>query len=278
MKCERIQELCADYLRGELAGNQKEDLERHLRECVACREETEGAQALWARLASLPAPQPSAAMDARFAALLAAERRRLESDGEAEPFAPRLVQFLTGLWPWRQGLQFGLAAALFGLGLLLGLSLAGSHRAGPQGIVQDPTLTQLREEVSGLRQMVTLALLQEASASERLRGAEWSSQLPAADDRVLAALLRALDSDPNVNVRLAAVGALEHFGDHASVRQGLLAALPRQHSPLVQVEVIRLLVELKERQTVPALKGLLQDTAVNPTVRECAEWGLEQLG
>jgi anti-sigma factor RsiW len=277
MNCERVKELSVDYLLEELEDSPRSEVEAHLAECPRCLEEFGSSLALWTKLSTLPAPEPSPAMDARFHAMLASARRRLEAE-RPDSQGANLVQWLAWLWPRRPALQFGLGVLLFGVGLLLGTSVTLSRRVGPQAATtQERTLTQLRQEVSGLKEMVSLALLQQASASERLRGVEWSSQLAAPDERVLTALLRALDSDPNVNVRLAAVDALQRYGDRAAVKQGLLGSLPRQESPLVQVELIRLLVELKEKESVPALKTLLQDSALNPTVRQCAEWGLEQL-
>ena len=129
-----------------------------------------------------------------------------------------------------------------------------------------------------MKEMITLALLQQSSASERLRGVHWSYQLEQPDREVLSALLRALDSDPNVNVRLAAVDALHQFASDAVVRKGLLRALGEQKSPLVQIELINLMVELKERESVSVLRQLSQDQELNPAVRERAEWGLQRLG
>ena len=129
-----------------------------------------------------------------------------------------------------------------------------------------------------MRQLVALALMQQASASERLRGVQWSHRLAQPDEQVLSALLRALDSDPNVNVRLAAVDALEQFARNAQVKKGLLDSLPRQNSPLVQIELINLMVELQEKESVPVLRTLLQNSELNESVRERAEWGLQRLG
>ena len=111
-----------------------------------------------------------------------------------------------------------------------------------------------------------------------MRGVEFSYRLEQPGEQVLSALLTALDSDPNVNVRLAAVDALQQFARDALVKKGLLDSLPRQHSPLVQIELINLMVELKEKESVPVLKALLQNSELNNSVRERAEWGLQKLG
>jgi hypothetical protein len=58
----------------------------------------------------------------------------------------------------------------------------------------------------------------------------------------------------------------------------LLRSLAEQKSPLVQIELINLMVELKEKESVPVLRGLSQKQEINPAVRERADWGLQKLG
>ena len=91
-----------------------------------------------------------------------------------------------------------------------------------------------------LRQMVSLSLLQQQSASERLKGVAWAAQLESGDGSVVTALLDALSNDPNVNVRLASVDALKRFATQDAVRRGAVTALERQTSPLVQIALDRL--------------------------------------
>src|SRR5438128_11544340 len=109
---------------------------------------------------------------------------------------------------------------MFATGLLLGRFLPERPQADrTDGGTNVRALAQLREEMSSMKQLVTLSLLQQQSASDRLRGVEWSCRLAQPDEHVLSALLRALDSDPNVNVRLAAIDALHRFASDATVRQ-----------------------------------------------------------
>ena len=278
MNCERVKELFADYLVGSLDDRAKAEVDSHLTGCASCREETGSLLAVWTKLSSLPQQTPGPASDARFHAMLEAYRQGMK---QAERIASRRVlpaAWLGGLWPRQPALQLAVAVVLFGLGLLMGPSLARQHRrdAGAAA-TNDQALAELREEVSSMKKVVTLSLLQQQSASERLRGVEWSYRLAQPGEQVLSALLRALDSDPNVNVRLAAVDALQQFARDALVKKGLLDSLPRQHSPLVQIELINLMVELREKQSVPVLKALLQNSEINRAVRERAEWGLQKL-
>jgi len=78
-------------------------------------------------------------------------------------------------------------------------------------------------------------------------------------------------------VRLAAVDALYLFRNHPLVKDSLIRALSGQESPLVQVALIDLLVEIRERRAAEALKDLIQNARLDPDVRKHAELGLKQI-
>jgi hypothetical protein len=178
--------------------------------------------------------------------------------------------WLEGWWPTRPVWQFALGLLLLTVGVGLGQWSFEKPR-------QDGEIARLRDEVGGLRELLTLSLLQQQSASERLRGVSWSAQVQQPEEPVLSALLQTLNSDPNVNVRLAALDALQHFSSLRGVREGLLQALEKQESPLVQITLIDWLVKSKERQAIDVLTRISDEPQFQPKVRERARWGLRQL-
>jgi HEAT repeat protein len=105
----------------------------------------------------------------------------------------------------------------------------------------------------------------------------WSNQVSRPDAEFLSTLMHTLNYDANVNVRLAAVDALSRFAGEPSVRDGLVKSLPKQDSPLVQISLIDLLVQLQERQSIDVLKRLTNDASQNQQVRQRAQWGLQKL-
>ena len=135
----------------------------------------------------------------------------------------------------------------------------------------------LRAELRNMRQLVILSMLQQQSASERLQGVNWSMQKGTSDPRVLDALLNTLRHDASVDVRLAALRALSSHHDEPVVRTGLLDSLQPHQSPLVQVALIDLLVELRDASAVQQLQRMQQDRNLNPVVRERADWALTKL-
>jgi anti-sigma factor RsiW len=263
MNCEEAHEQIPDYLLGELDEFGKSRIEAHLKTCGECREEV----AVWNRLAVLPDEQPSPALRARFEAMLAAYRAGLEQ-AQRRPF--RISAWLETWWPHQPAWQAGIAMASLVVGLTAGLLLTGLG-------VRSQELAGLREEVRHTRQLVALSLLEQQSASERLRGVSWSERVGDPDREVLSALVETLKYDPSVDVRLAAVDAVRRFGRHALVRQGVLEALARQQSPLVQIALIDLVVEWRERRSIQVLRQLQADQSVNEAVRQRAAWGLQQL-
>jgi hypothetical protein len=81
-------------------------------------------------------------------------------------------------------------------------------------------------------------------------------------------LLRTINTDPNVNVRLAAIDAVRNFAGSPVARSGLVQALPRQTSPLAQIALVETLVDLKQREARPEILSILGGADLDPTVRE----------
>lgn len=268
MNCEQVTERLPDYLNGSLEARHIAAVEMHLAGCARCKTEVESLQALWTDLVLLPAEKPSEASRARFYSMLEAYQQGLH---QAQPhWGDTLNRWLNRWWPKQPALQFAFAAVFLILGLVAGYQLGGPERGAGE-------VTQLREEVRSMREMVTLALLRQPSPSERLRGVSWANRVEQPDTEVLSALLQIVNDDPNVNVRLAAVDALYLYADQPAIRKGLLQSLSRQTSPLVQIALIDLVVEIRERQAIEALRQLIQNEKINQAVRERAQWGVQQL-
>src|SRR5262249_26596282 len=178
--------------------------------------------------------------------------------------------------PTRPALQFGLCLGL----LLIGVVLGRQVRSVPAPPTPQPNteVTALRSELTEMRQMVALSLMQQQSASDRLRGVNWSYQMQKPGSEVfLTALLDTLMHDPTVNVRLATIDALRQFGDQSTVRRGVIEAIPREKSPMVQVALIDLAVDLKEKESIATLRQLTEDQKINESVRQRARKGIAEL-
>jgi hypothetical protein len=261
MRCEEIHPHLSDYLAGTLSPDVADAVTEHLRSCATCAAEVEGLDETWQMLGTLAADRPdSRTMRARFDAALDGYQRGLGVQG---------VKARAAFWAY--GLQFAAAAAVLVIGVAIG------RQSAPQPVV-DPQLTMLREELRDMRQMVTLSLLQQQSASERLKGISFSSQLDRPGNEVTLALLDALMHDSNVNVRLATIDALKPLAASADVRRSVIETLPRQTSPIVQIALIDFVVETRAGEATDTLRRLSSDPMMDQAVRARAARGLQQIG
>lgn len=270
MKCEELGELLPDYIQGDLAADQRILVEQHLKECAQCADEVN----LWNKLTLLPELEPNPRMRARFTGMLEAyQEGQAARSRNGREWYRKLAGILFG-GVWRAPVSGLVWAVLFlAIGLLAGRSLWSSGPANPN----EGQISQLTNEVANMRQLLVLSLLQQQSASERLQAVSMSMQEPQADPKVLSALLHTLRYDNSVNVRLAALDALSRYQSRPDVRKGLRDALQPQQSPMVQVALIDLMVELRDTSVVQQLKAFEQDPSVNPTVRQRAAWGVKKL-
>lgn len=272
MRCEDVNGQLADHLTGALSQARRQEVQQHLDACRACRDEAGGLAELWRALEDVaPERADSPAMRARFDAMLEGYGHGLER-ARASRWRERAVTGIANWWPRRPAIQAALAAALLLIGIFVG------RQTEPPAVPAGGEIAALRHELHDMREMITLSLMQQQSASERLKGVSWSNRLEQPGGEIVAALLDTLMHDPNVNVRLSTVDALQRFGEQPVVRRGALEALDRATSPLVQIALIDFMVELNERQSLMTLRRLSQDTMLNQAVRARAAWGLQQVG
>ena len=260
MICERVREQIPECLAGRLDHAARESFLAHLETCPACRAELAEMNAVWRGMGALPDPEPDPAMRARFLEVLEAyQAGRVSGLGRAADL-PRVLR------KWQPLLAFAL--------LLVGVFL-GRYVAQPRG--PSPDVAQLQGQVESLRQLVTLSLLQEQSPSSRLRGVTYSYQMAQPDAQVEQALLYAVKHDSNVNVRLSAVDALQKYAANPRIRRALADAVPVQDSPLVQIALIDLLVQLNDKEAASTLRQLAHDAQADDQVRQHAASALQRM-
>jgi len=271
MNCEETRLRVADELFAGAPTESDPELNAHLASCAACQTETAAVRASWERLRILPDPEPSRAVAGRFYAALHAWEQ-----AEQGPRQPSRNGW-TRWWPSRPLLQMAVSAGCLAAGLFTGVVVSSSSRPPAANPASSGEIAELRKEMSGMRQLVTLSLLQQQSASERLRGVTWSYRAEPTDVQVLSALLQTVNTDPSVDVRLAAVESLKNLGESPVVRRGLERALTKQESPLVQISLVDAIVELRDSSAVPALKALRASEKLDPYVSKRIDQALQSL-
>jgi len=261
-----------DYLRGTVSEADAAAIERHLKTCKACKKEFTSLTQVWTELGRIPEEMPDPRVRERFYSEL--ELRKSAREHRLVPgrgWTDRLKSLIERLWPKQPAVQFGIALVFLLVGYVIGFRIDGAGN-GANGDV-----AQLRNEVVNMQRLVMLSLLKTESASERIRGANWSERFNRPDTEVTSALFETLNYDPVVNVRLAALEALLKFYDQAEVKQGIISSLLRQSSPLVQLALIQVITTVHDAEAIAALNQLLKNKDLNKTVREHVEKRLKEM-
>jgi hypothetical protein len=263
MNCQELREMIADYLAGKLSPDDLRRFEAHRMECEKCRVELEESESAWTSLGQLPDEVPGPELRGRFYAMLESEKRRI-ARAERRAWLKRLDSWLGSWWPRRPVVQMGMAAVL----LVVGFAVGSGLEPAPEG---DEEVAQLRTEVRQMQEMVSMSLLGQSSTSERLRGVNWSARVDNPSDALLTSLENTLESDPSVNVRLAAVDALGFFRNEPGVVEALTNALAHETSPTVQIALIDMLTVIQEKKALEALRRFVDSQRAIPSVKEHAE-------
>ncbi|HVW95538.1 MAG TPA: zf-HC2 domain-containing protein [Mucilaginibacter sp.] len=270
MKCEDCEMLFAGWINKELTAVELADVERHLAGCESCAAELAAMKQLWTEMDGLTAPEPPANMKADFMSMLEDFKMTEVSKGNLSTERVGMFGWI-GRWrhQWPLGFQLAIVLISFGCGYLF-FTLAGGGR-------QDRQMAALTSQVHELKQTMMLALLENPSASERIKGVSYTSQIKHADQEVIDALLATLNNDPNVNVRLSTLDALTRLANHPEVRLGLVQSITTQKSPLMQSAIADVMLKLQEKSSVRSLRELLKQKNLDEGVRDKIKQTITQL-
>lgn len=271
MNCQHIKIQFPDFLIGDLDEDKKNKVQAHIAGCPSCREELENLSAMWTKLGVISEERPSPTLRKRFYAMLEDHQNQTTGAARKPGIVQRLRARLKPLPLARPALQFSLSLIF----LLIGLA-AGSIITNRTG--RPAEIAQLHHEVRTMRQTLAVSLLEKSSAFDRLQGVNLSYDMKEPDSGLLEALLETVNTDPNINVRLAAVDSLYLFYDNPIITEGVAGMLSNQTSPLVQVALIDLVVNMRERHAVDSLKNLIQSETLDPDVKQHAQLGLQKIG
>lgn len=257
----------------------------HLAGCPDCQREFASLSRTLNALDTLPAHPPSGRMRQNFYAMLEEEKHSAASVIAAERRKGRRPDGPDLLWRW-------VAAPLAGCILLAGGFLAGQRTApagatpdrmtpdtvSPETVAMRQELQDLRDQVSKMGTLVGYSLLQQQRpAGERLHGILTSSSLEDPNEAVINTLISALAFDTNPNVRLRALEGLYPHAEQEVVRAGVLASLPREQNPLVQVSMIDFLAAARDAEARPVLERISTTEEADRNVRDAARRALTHL-
>jgi len=163
-----------------------------------------------------------------------------------------------------------LAAAAMFTGLIIGVVVR-------PGSAPKEDVALLRTEMVSLKETVLLTLLEKETVTDRLRAVSYSYELDKGSQTVIEALLATLNEDNNINVRLAAVEALQRYGTESWVRVQLVKSITHQESPLVQVALAECMVALKEKSSIKEFQKLINDEETPEAIKSKLKGCIQQI-
>lgn len=267
MKCEKDKDQITLWINQEMTDAERGAFEMHLTTCVECKQELKAIQQVWSLMEEIPVPQVANDMPVRFQTML--ENYKESQLGKSNPLK-EILDKLRQLWTLQPGIQMAYSTMLVIAGLGLGLLLS-NRGANKQQI------DALSSQVHEMKEMMLLSLLENPSASERIRGVSYTNEIKGANKEVVDALFTTLDNDQNVNVRLVTLEALTHFANESGVRERLVKSIMLQESPLVQSAMADVMLKLQEKRSLESLKKLLEQKNLDNLVRSKIEQTISRL-
>ena len=147
----------------------------------------------------------------------------------------------------------------------------------PQVLQQLAELKKEMTQINEVQHKMILAMLRQESAAGRLQAINYSFDLDVANGVLMDALFQTLESDPSINVRLAALEAVGRFELNPTMRENLVLTLAEQRDPSLQMALINKLIELREVKALSVFAGIVNNPNAADAIRSQAEYGMKIL-
>lgn len=273
MNCKDIQAKLIDYLDGRLDEASTTEIEEHLSACAACSREMEDVQELMTAMETTSLETPPAALRDSFNMMLQSELNMQTTTNIIEEFPTAtqppatdagIFRFSSPLW------RVAAAVILVAGGIGIGMTL----RPKPAEPSAREEIADMRKELKEMKEEVLFNLINDESASQRIKAVSYVDGMASPDQPVIGALVNTLNHDKSVNVRLASLYSLARFADRQAVRDSLVNSLKVQTDPIIQVVLINLLGEKRETRAIAPIKEIMTNKKTMQEVKDAAQRSL----
>jgi hypothetical protein len=301
MNCDWIKENVVLFIYGELADDAKFEFEQHVRQCLGCRRELDGAIEFKDAMAAAPVKEISPSF-------LAANRMQLQETLEhAEQSRNIFSSFVFDATGWFHQIKLAPAvtAALLIIGFAGGVGTTYKMMESPKPVITPASQPEIQQPVEAtiagiesitpaansnqvqikyntlqpqtlngttddprVRQLLLLAARNNRNSSLVLDSLDVLKRRPE-DDAVREVLIEALRYDKNPGVRLKSLDALKGYvRDDVHVRDAVVEALLHDNNAGVRQEAISLLDTVKADTSVRSALTVLAARDQNKFIRE----------
>jgi hypothetical protein len=267
MKCEEVELKMIDYLDRNLDENISLEIDKHLETCEKCLDELTDTQQVLKLISKEENIVPDGSLRINFYHMLQSEIKK--SGGKSN------IRKSRSLTAWYNNTMYRVAAgvALLICGTFLGLLI----KSGLNTSYASNELKQLHSEISDLKKATMFTMLKEESSSDRIQAVRYVEEMDNPDQNVIEALVKTLNNDRNINVRMAAAYALSKYSDQRMVVDSLVKSLSLQRDPILQVTLINILAEKKEKSALKPIQEIIANRSTMKEVRTVAQNSLRVL-
>lgn len=272
MACKKYREQFTHWINNELPDFERIEFESHLTQCPQCQHELQICKQVWSSMGKIAVPTPSSeSMRFRFTTMLNMykESEKRQTINILESLFSKLRQH----WSSQPAFQLAYSVALLIIGVTLGYLFTRQTTSNDN----HAQIASLAAQVQEMKQLMMLSLLENPSASERIRAVSYTQEIKTVNKQVTDALLATLNNDPNVNVRLMTLEALANYANDPGVREGLVKSINRQDSPLVQSAMADVMVKIQEKRSIEPFKKLLEQKNLNVIIRGKIEKSISRI-
>ena len=243
IKCDEIKIQLPEYIDGILDEKTSVLISDHMKNCDSCRKLYSEMKSFLQFTDSFPEIEPPEGMKEEFLKLATLEKRNR-------------VRFLPF---WAK-----IAATVL---IVLGTFVAGYFSGS-----KTREIKLLNSELINLKQEALLAGLRDYSGPQKIAAVYNIKNYGVVDDQLVNALVYTMNSDNNVNVRLAAINALSEMMDkNPKIKSDLIQSLSIQDNPLLQISLIQVLTESGIKEAKDEIESIANNENTNQLVREYAK-------
>jgi hypothetical protein len=244
MDCEKVKIYLPEFIDGELDLTKSDIIKKHLQECGECKKLYKELDSFMSFSNSLPEIEVPDGMKDEFLELVELD----ENNRRSKVFIPVWIKIA--------------AVVVFAFSTFASGYFAGTKNDNTQ---------LFQTELNQLRQEVIRAELQDLSGPQKIQAVYNAQAVVNPDDKLIDALVYTMNSDKNINVRLAAINALTERIENQNVKNALINSLAIQGNPLLQISLIQVLAGTGDQQATEKIQSFANDKTIDKNVRSHAE-------
>ncbi|WP_410222048.1 HEAT repeat domain-containing protein [Pedobacter sp.] len=143
-----------------------------------------------------------------------------------------------------------------------------------KAIVKQPTDNHRANDKAADVQQIYYELNDSTSVATRLNALLKANALLSINEKLKVALCRTFNNDENDNVRLAALNILSKIKDDSYINENLKQSLTLQTDPFIQIELVKIMGDSKEKETTQKLMEMASNPATIDIVKEQVYYAL----